>query len=210
MDSDANKALENIAQKVLFNDAAFSTWAILDHILRSDKVLPNFETLKMVFIHEKISVDIAKIVYHQAEGYNPKDNGEKVLCRQGYQLAEPWNGNIAKAPILFLSSNPGFSANEHFPRYHYEDGVFSWQGLPADGRVPENTLTKVAIRNFFEERFENVRFVQNKKNPAMKYDIPRMGVRDWTIESTSECIRPVVFWNKLWKIADNLLPLEKR
>jgi len=47
-------------------------------------------------------------------------------------LPEPWVGRIDLAPILFISSNPGFDPNEHYP-------VASW---PAD-----------AIRDFAENRF---------------------------------------------------------
>lgn len=34
-----------------------------------------------------------------------------------FQLPEPWNGDIEKAPILFLSSNPGIKSSEVFPTW---------------------------------------------------------------------------------------------
>ena len=38
-------------------------------------------------------------------------------AEQGYQVPEPWNGNLEKADILFLASNPGINVFEKFPRY---------------------------------------------------------------------------------------------
>ena len=45
---------------------------------------------------------------------------------QGYQVPEPWNGDLEKADILFLSSNPGINVFEKFPRYigSSSSGVF--------------------------------------------------------------------------------------
>ena len=40
-----------------------------------------------------------------------------VVASQGNagHLPEPWVGHLETAPILFISSNPGFDAEEHFP-----------------------------------------------------------------------------------------------
>jgi len=62
----------------------------------------------------------------------------RVVLSQGlkplnaHQVPEPWSGSIAKAPLLFLSSNPSISETEIYPRW-------SW---------PEDN-----IRDYFEERF---------------------------------------------------------
>lgn len=49
-----------------------------------------------------------------------------------HQVPEPWSGNITKAPLLFLSSNPSISDTELYPRW-------SW---------PEDK-----VRDYFKERF---------------------------------------------------------
>jgi hypothetical protein len=37
------------------------------------------------------------------------------------QLPEPWSGDLGKAPLLFLGSNPAFSEAEEFPRGSWPD-----------------------------------------------------------------------------------------
>jgi hypothetical protein len=55
---------------------------------------------------------------------------------QGFQTGEPWIGDIEKARILFLSSNPAFTFDENCPRYFaqpehfampYSEKKLSWQ-----------------------------------------------------------------------------------
>lgn len=38
-----------------------------------------------------------------------------------YHVPEPWSGHIDAAPILFISSNPSISENEHYPTPHWSD-----------------------------------------------------------------------------------------
>jgi uracil-DNA glycosylase len=51
-----------------------------------------------------------------------------------HQLPEPWNGDIERAPILFVSSNPSIGLEEHYPDASWTDD---------------------AIAEFFENRFEH-------------------------------------------------------
>lgn len=39
----------------------------------------------------------------------------------GIHLPEPWCGDIEKAPVLFVSSNPGFTTEELFPSMSWQD-----------------------------------------------------------------------------------------
>ena len=52
-----------------------------------------------------------------------------------FQLPEPWNGDIKKAQILFIASNPSYNPRE--------------EGFPTEQSSDED------IRNFFIERFNN-------------------------------------------------------
>lgn len=45
---------------------------------------------------------------------------ESVPLRE-HQLPEPWNGDLESAPILFVSSNPGISLEEHYPTTSWTD-----------------------------------------------------------------------------------------
>lgn len=61
----------------------------------------------------------------------------KIVCSQSnddFQLPEPWNGNISKADILFISSNPSIDENEQYPTSDWND---------------------TEIADFFVNRFEN-------------------------------------------------------
>lgn len=42
-----------------------------------------------------------------------KERNNKRNCK--FQVPEPWSGDIKNAPILFVSSNPGYSADELYP-----------------------------------------------------------------------------------------------
>lgn len=51
--------------------------------------------------------------------------------RGDFHVPEPWNGDIANAELLFLSINPGYTANEFYPRLGNE-----WMKLPRrSGRI---------------------------------------------------------------------------
>lgn len=61
----------------------------------------------------------------------------KIVCSQnghGFQLPEPYNGNIEKADILFISSNPNIDKDEQYPASEWND---------------------TEISDFFVNRFEN-------------------------------------------------------
>ena len=45
-----------------------------------------------------------------------EDNGTSI-AKEGFQIGEPFDGDIENAPILFLSSNPAFNFDEVSPRY---------------------------------------------------------------------------------------------
>lgn len=41
---------------------------------------------------------------------------QRAASWANFQVPEPWSGNLATAPILFLSSNPSISETEAYPR----------------------------------------------------------------------------------------------
>jgi hypothetical protein len=70
------------------------------------------------------------------------------MAKEGFQVGEPWNGDIKNARVAFISSNPAFNPYEDFPRYHHANPeAFS---MP-DGRP----LAATGVKDFFERRFEN-------------------------------------------------------
>ncbi len=67
-------------------------------------------------------------------------HSQRVL-RADHQVPEAWNGSLETAPILFVSSNPGYDPDEHYP-------TLSWSAS--------------RIIDFFVNRFHSdERYVQN-------------------------------------------------
>lgn len=68
-----------------------------------------------------------------------------------FQFAEPWNGDIENAKILFVSSNPAIDFDEYFPAYDMDNETFT-----------EN-WNEEEVKNFFYNRFT---YFSNKRNDA--------------------------------------------
>jgi len=47
----------------------------------------------------------------------------QVTTGEVFQLPEPWNGRLAEAPLLFVSSNPTIGTRAEFPRDTWDDEV---------------------------------------------------------------------------------------
>ena len=58
------------------------------------------------------------------------------LLDEGFQVGEAWNGDIIKAPILFLGPRPRYEFDEILPRYHAEKRKLI---------MPSNTKTETEI-----------------------------------------------------------------
>lgn len=88
--------------------------------------------------------------------------GYGVTKKSDYQLPEPWTGDIVNAPILVLSSNPGYSDDELYPD-------FSWP--------------PPMIADFFINRFKNrgSKYSWVYNNKVLNSDGKRgISVRYWT------------------------------
>ena len=53
----------------------------------------------------------------------------ELFKREGFQIGSAWHGDILKAPVLFLSFNPGITQGCVFPRWHPDKNLFTWCGL---------------------------------------------------------------------------------
>ena len=101
-----------------------------------------------------------------------KDNGTTIE-EEGFQIGEPFDGDIEHAPILFLSSNPAFNFDEVSPRYfpasgkifmpeHFDenkkvkisDGEYSLEELKKKLTVPQKEMTFEEIKDFFTTRIQ--------------------------------------------------------
>lgn len=50
------------------------------------------------------------------------EDNDTSINDEGFQIGEPFDGDIENAPVLFLSSNPAFNFDEVSPRYFHESG----------------------------------------------------------------------------------------
>ena len=126
-------------------------------------------------------------------------------AEQGYQVPEPWNGDLEKADILFLSSNPGINVFEKFPRYISRDkatGEMRFSYAPVTDAAQADYLSREEVRQFFIRRFQ--------ENPYTKSLLP--GVYEFRNNGNGgvgPCrIRGVKYWNVMMKIAANILGME--
>lgn len=123
-------------------------------------------------------------------------------AEQGYQVPEPWNGDLEKADILFLSSNPGINVFEKFPRYIGRDKTSSemrFSYAPVTDAAQADYLSREEVRQFFIRRFQ--------ENPYTKSLLP--GVYELK-NNGGGCDDPYVrrsvkYWNVMMKIAANIL-----
>ena len=89
-------------------------------------------------------------------------------AEQGYQVPEPWNGDLEKADILFLSSNPGINVFEKFPRYIGRDktsGEMRFAYSPVTDAAQADYLSREEVRQFFIRRFRKTH-TQSRSFPA--------------------------------------------
>ncbi|MDR0615993.1 MAG: hypothetical protein LBG29_04215, partial [Synergistaceae bacterium] len=85
-----------------------------------------------------------KLVEYQRDAYAKEGLS---IDKEGFQVGEPWNGDIKNACVAFISSNPAFNPHEYFPRYHAGTKTIS---MP-NGRQ----LSFDKAREFFERRFKD-------------------------------------------------------
>ena len=126
-------------------------------------------------------------------------------AEQGYQVPEPWNGDLEKADILFLSSNPGINVFEKFPRYISRDktsGEMRFSYAPVTDAAQADYLSREEVRQFFIRRFQENPYTQSRL-PGV-YEFRKNGDG-----GVGPCrIRSVKYWNVMMKIAANILGIK--
>lgn len=177
----ADRALEYM-DSILFNEKIYKIW---DGLIKNG-VKHNDDRL-------------SKMVNCQYENLVQKKG---CPAEQGYQVPEPWNGDLEKADILFLSSNPGINVFEKFPRYIGRDktsGEMRFSYAPVTDAAQADYLSREEVRQFFIRRFQ--------ENPYTKSLLP--GVYELK-NNGGGCDGPYVrrsvkYWNVMMKIAANIL-----
>lgn len=121
----------------------------------------------------------------ECENKKPKFDFDK----EGFQICEPWDGDIERAPVLFLSPHPDFHRDEVCPRYHAQNDT-----LEMDGK----SLTLNDLIGFLCEHIQQYVPGENPKSETL--EIPLFG-RDG-----GEKRGAVDYWGSVRNHMEALLP----
>jgi hypothetical protein len=114
----------------------------------------------------QLLLEIARCHIAQQHCQNPKVCGpcsaivsvQKTSRWENFQVPEPWSGDLVKARILFLSSNPSINMAEVYPNASSTDSE---------------------LRDFFESRFAG-HWIRDGKYPRLKTEKYGSAVKYWS------------------------------
>ena len=112
-----------------------------------------------------------KICLHQKEKFDGLRNEQVRFSKETFHMPEPWNGNLSKAEILFVSSNPSFDINETTPELARKENK---EVLPKiisdpDKDDPETKRALDEAENFFENRFSHKEYKNKTWTSILKH-----------------------------------------
>ena len=119
--------------------------------------------------------------------------------KEGFQIGEPWNGDIENALIIFLSSNPAFKFDEVSPRLDIASGdIFEPEHIDV---TTKNTITDRKISCFKEiEDFFKSRIIKSHANNSND-ELLRIPLKNGKTHD-------VRYWKKIRVRTEYLLPDE--
>ncbi|MBR2207781.1 MAG: hypothetical protein IJ859_03135 [Synergistaceae bacterium] len=150
------------------------------------------------------------------------EDNDTSIEDEGFQIGEPFDGDIENAPVLFLSSNPAFNFDEVSPRYFHKSGkVFLPERIDAtrkakisDGEysldeiikmltIPQKEFSFEEIKNFLKTRIQTSP-ARNNRDRTLRIplrDGGTIGVPYWTcVRNNTELLLPsdlTASWTKL-------------
>ena len=147
-------------------------------------------------------------------------DNDTSIEKEGFQIGEPFNGDLENAPVLFLSSNPAFNFDEVSPRYFVDSGkVFNPKHISATKRVnfsysnreysfdeirkmfiePQKEMSFNEIKKFFKTRIQTSP-ARNDKDQTLRISLKDGGticVPYWTcVKNNTELLLPTNLKNK--------------
>ena len=147
-------------------------------------------------------------------------DNDTSIDKEGFQIGEPFDGDVENAPILFLSSNPAFNFDEVSPRYFATSGkVFNPEHISATKRVkfsdsskeysfeeinkmfiePQKEMSFDEIKDFFKTRIQTSP-ARNDKDKTLRISLKdggTIGVPYWTcVRNNTELLLPTNLKNK--------------
>ena len=197
----------------------------LDQIIRNvvyNEDVRNLLKLKQI----DLTHPYGEIIKFQLDECN--DNNTSIE-QEGFQVGEPFDGDIEHAPVLFLSSNPAFNFDEVSPRYFADSGkVFNPEHISAMKRVkfsdpnreysfdeiremfiePNKEMSPDEIKTFLKTRIQNSPAL-NDQDQTLRIPLRDGGTKAvlyWrTVKNNTELLLPSALTDK-WT---NLTPSQK-
>ena len=147
-------------------------------------------------------------------------DNDTSIEKEGFQIGEPFNGDLENASVLFLSSNPAFNFDEVSPRYFVDsDKVFNPEHISATKRVkfsdsireysfdeirkmfiePQKEMLFDEIKTFFKTRIQTSP-ARNDKDQTLRIPLKdggTIGVLYWAcVRNNTELLLPTHLKNK--------------
>lgn len=194
-----SECMQDYMDRILFDEKIYKIW---DGLIKNGGEYNQDDSLsKMVDLQYNNKYSKQKKV----EQKKSRPTEQLKPAERGYQVPEPWNGDLEKADILFLSSNPGIDVFEKFPRYIGRDktsGEMRFSYAPLTDAAQADYLSRDEIRKFFIRRFQ--------ENPYTQACLPGVyEFRNNGNDGIGPCrIRGVKYWNVMMKIAANILGIK--
>ena len=106
----------------------------------------------------------------------------------GFQPAEPWDGDIEHAPILFLSPHPAYNRDENCPRYYRDSKKLKQSG---------KDITLDELKTYLRDHFRQYVAVDGDE---VKLNIPLLGDGD------KERVEEVIHWSCVYNHMADIFP----
>jgi hypothetical protein len=122
---------------------------------------------------------------------------------EGYHTGSPWNGDIEKAPVLFLGSNPGFTPRSFAPRLHMLDGETFYTFEPDNAGAKATRYSLDDVKIFCRDIFQSDDYspIDSKLSFSVSV-IARNGTKKPKNNG-------VPYWNVGYRFAEKLLEMDK-
>lgn len=130
------------------------------------------------------------------------------FLQEGFHIGSPWHGDVLRAPILFLSDNPGVTFQCLFPRWHPVMDIFTLGGGKLDKSItytddlgnfislPNRIMPEEGIYDFLSNRFART-YIDGSGNPDA-----------WIIQPDDTCApkpQGVLFWKGMRDFMEQLV-----
>ena len=173
--------LEDVAKKVIDN---VELKTVLKNYITSGSLNPNG--------------DIALLPYESLVNFQVRECNGKIED-VGYQVGEPWAGNIETAPVLFVSRRLAYVSNEICPRYVPNDnlegyGIACTDKIFQNGRLIDGDMELGEVITWCNKRFENAALKGNSLYIRTRADVG------------TENISPNSYWGSVKNNFEFLLP----